>query len=98
MKKFFGMINDYVLECDWKDLTLIKICVCSFGVMLGLRLPREKRKPATVISGIMFLISGMLLAVRLLGECPFCKEESEQKEEDHHEDEDGFIMRIVEEE
>ena len=41
MKKLAAFLNDYVLECDWKDMALIKTCVCAFGVMLGLTVKKE---------------------------------------------------------
>lgn len=98
MKKLLGLLNDYVLECDWKDMALFKTCVCAFGVMLGLSLPKEKKKPAMIVSGLLFVVTSAMLAVRLLEEfCPFCNCASEETK-DHSEDEDGFIMRIVEEE
>lgn len=98
MKKLFNWLDDYVLECDWKDMALIKTCVCAFGIMLGLSLPKEKKKPAMVVSGLLFIATSAMLAVRFLEQfCPFCNCESEETQ-DHSEDEDGFIMRIVEEE
>ncbi|MBM6828327.1 permease of phosphate ABC transporter [Anaerotignum lactatifermentans] len=98
MKKLLALLNGYVLECEWKDLALMKTCICAFGVMLGLSLPREKKKPALAVSGVLFVASTALLAVRFLKEfCPCCAAETEEETADG-EDEEGFIMRIVEEE
>ena len=88
MKKLATFLNDYVLECDWKDMALIKTCVCAFGVMLGLK------KPIMIISSLIFLVTACLTAVRFvleLSEDDF----EEDFEEDHKDDEEGFVMRIV---
>lgn len=97
MKKLLGLLNDYVLECDWKDMALIKTCVCAFGVMLGLSLPKEKKKPAMILSGILFVATSALLAVRLLEQfCPFC--DAQEEEDTPSKEDEGFVMRIIEEE
>lgn len=95
MKKWFGVLNDYVLECDWKDLGLIKACVGAFGVMVGLSLPREKKKSMMIFSGIIFVASSALIAFRFLQQfCPLCHEEVQEEKDT---DDEGFVMRIVEE-
>lgn len=91
MKKLAAFLNDYVLECDWKDMALIKTCVCAFGVMLGLTVKGNRKKSVMVISSLIFLITACLTAVRFVLELP------EEVEDDGDEDEEGFVMRIVEE-
>ena len=94
MKKLATFLNDYVLECDWKDMALIKTCVCAFGVRLGLTVKKERKKPIMIISSLIFLVTACLTAVRFvleLSEDDF----EEDFEEDHKDDEEGFVMRIV---
>lgn len=91
MKKLTAFLNDYVLECDWKDMALIKTCVCAFGVMLGLTIKGKRKKPVMVISSLVFLLTACLTAVRFV-----LKLSDEDFADDHTEDEDeGFVMRIV---
>ena len=40
MKRLFELGNQYVRESDWKDLALVKFCLCAMGIMIGLSLQR----------------------------------------------------------
>lgn len=44
MKKLLGYADDFLIEANWKDLALMKICLCAAGVLLGLSVPKEARK------------------------------------------------------
>lgn len=54
MRKLFECANAYLEECDWKDLALLKFCMCAVGIMIGLCVPKEKKKYPFVIAGIVF--------------------------------------------
>ena len=45
MNKLFVSANRWAKESDWKDLTLLKFCICAMGMLVGMAVPREKRKP-----------------------------------------------------
>lgn len=44
MKCLFSCANQYVKESDWKDFALVKLCLCAIGVMIGLAVPKRKRR------------------------------------------------------
>lgn len=44
MKKLFESADRYLQECDWTDLAVIKICLFSMGVIVGLLLPAKAKK------------------------------------------------------
>ena len=46
MKRLFACADRYIQSRDWKMLALVKFCLCSIGVLLGLSIP-EKHKKAT---------------------------------------------------
>ena len=46
MKHLFDCADSYVQSRNWKMLALVKFCLCSIGVLLGLSVP-EKHKRAT---------------------------------------------------
>ena len=53
MKKLFEIADRYVQESDWKDLALIKLCLCAMGIMIGLRVaPKYKRTVMTGAAGV----------------------------------------------
>ena len=41
----------------WKDFALIKVCLCSLGIMIGTGVPREGRKPVFIGALAAFLAS-----------------------------------------
>ena len=66
MKKMFKCANQYVKDSDWKDLALLKICLCSLGVMIGLSIPKEKRKYPLLVAGIVFAATCFPLMVKYI--------------------------------
>lgn len=54
MKKLFECADLYVKECNWKDLALVKFCLCAIGVMIGLSIPKEKKKYPLLVAGLIF--------------------------------------------
>lgn len=44
MKKLIECADNFILESDWKDIALIKLCICSLGIIIGLCIPKEKKK------------------------------------------------------
>lgn len=51
VKRIINTANVYVQESDWKDFALVKLCLCSVGLMIGAALPKKAKKP--VIFGAM---------------------------------------------
>lgn len=53
MKRLLECANRYVRESDWKDLALVKFCLCAMGLMIGLCIPKEKKRiPLFVAFGV----------------------------------------------
>lgn len=42
--KLFAYADRYLKQSNWKDLALIKFCLCAVGVLLGLAVPRSRRR------------------------------------------------------
>ena len=53
--KLFQVADRYCKESNWKTLALLKICLFSIGVMIGILLPKEKKKAALGIGAVAFL-------------------------------------------
>ncbi|MDO4415774.1 MAG: hypothetical protein Q4C20_11920 [Erysipelotrichaceae bacterium] len=54
MKNLFKSADRYMKESDWKDLAVIKLCLCSMGVLVGLSMPLRFRKQAAIAAGVIF--------------------------------------------
>ena len=48
MKKLLSAADAYIAKMNWKDLALVKLCLCAAGVMLGLAAPKKLRKWAAL--------------------------------------------------
>lgn len=57
MKKLFGYADEYIRQSDWKDMALVKFCLMSIGLMIGMFVPKEKRKLVLPIAGLVFLLT-----------------------------------------
>ena len=57
MGKLFNKSNNYLKECDWKDMALLKFCLFSIGVLVGTHISCKNKKVANIISGIVFIIT-----------------------------------------
>ena len=54
MKKLFDSADIYLKQSDWKDLALIKFCLASIGLLVGLQIPKKHRKPVAIGALIVF--------------------------------------------
>ena len=65
MKYFFDLGNQYVKESDWKDLTLIKFCLCAMGVILGVNVAPKHKKTVTIVAALVFVATYIPLMGKL---------------------------------
>lgn len=66
MKCLFSCANEYVKESDWKDLALVKFCLCAIGVMIGLSIPEKKKKVPFIAAGVVFTVTYIPLMTKFL--------------------------------
>ena len=66
MKKLFALADRYLQESNWKDLALIKLCLCAIGVMMGLAIPRGKRRLPLLAAASVFVLTYIPLMKKLL--------------------------------
>lgn len=57
MKKLFENANEYCRRCDWKDLSMLKLCLLALGLIIGVSLPVSCRTAVYVICGIVFVVT-----------------------------------------
>lgn len=66
MNKLFENANQYVKESDWKDLALLKFCLCAIGVMIGMAVPKEKRKVPLIVAALVFVATYIPLMTKYI--------------------------------
>ena len=74
MKRLFSAADAYIAKMNWKDLALVKLCLCAAGVMLGLAAPKKLRKWAALGAVIAFVATYIPIMLKffphLSGELP----------------------------
>ena len=45
MKKLFDAANRYIETSDWKIIAVLKFCLISLGLMIGLQIRPERKRP-----------------------------------------------------
>ncbi len=66
MNKLFENANQYMKESDWKDLALLKFCLCAVGVMIGIAVPKEKRKVPLIMATLVFVATYIPLMTKFI--------------------------------
>lgn len=65
MQKLFIYADKFIRQSDWKDLALIKFCLCTMGIMWGMALPKKVHKPVAFVTVIVFVATYIPLMLKL---------------------------------
>lgn len=74
MKTLISIANDYIETSDWKTITALKFCLLSLGVIAGMQVRGEHRKPVTKCALTVFLATYIPLMAKLIRICIDWKE------------------------
>ena len=80
MKRLYTYVDIYIKESSWKDLALIKFCMCAVGVLIGLMIPKGQKKWSLMAAGAVFLLTYIPLMGKFLGGI-FRRETKEERSE-----------------
>ena len=64
MKKLFAAANRYVETSDWKIIAVLKFCLISLGLMAGMQIRPEHRKPVFLGALSTFILTYIPLMAR----------------------------------
>lgn len=78
----FDRADRYAAQSTWRDFALVKVCLFSMGVLMGLIVPVWKKKLTALGAGLLFLPTYVILLRRFL---PFLLERDEWEEEEPEE-------------
>ncbi len=67
MKSILLVADRFIKQSDWKTLALMKACLGSIGLVIGLFVPKENRRPVLVGALAVFLASYIPLAIKFFG-------------------------------
>lgn len=66
MNKLFELGNTYASESSWKDFALVKLCLLSLGLVIGINAPQKYRKTITIASLVIFAATYIPLIAKMI--------------------------------
>ena len=67
MKSLFDYADIYLKNSDWKDLSLIKFCLFSMGILMGTGVSDNKKGFVRTVFTIVFAVTYAKLMSKFLG-------------------------------
>ncbi len=64
MKKLFDAANHYIETSDWKIIAVLKFCLISLGVMIGMQIRPRQKKPVFLAALCVFGLTYVPLMIR----------------------------------
>lgn len=65
MKCIFKVADEYIRQSDWKDLALIKFCLCAMGILLGMAVAPRNKKTVGMLAMLVFVATYVPLMLKL---------------------------------
>ena len=65
MKRLLEAGNACIAEMDWRDMALVKFCLCAMGMLLGLPFP-SGAQVAALGAAVLFVAAYIPLVLRFL--------------------------------
>lgn len=66
MKALFASADEYLRQSSWKDLAVLKLCLLSLGLLIGMEIPKRGRKETRIAAALLFAATYIPLMVRYL--------------------------------
>ena len=64
MKKLFDAANRYIETSDWKTIAVLKFCLISLGMMIGMGVGKKDKKPVFLGAASVFTATYIPLMVK----------------------------------
>lgn len=64
--KLFEYANGFCKETTWKDIALLKFCLCAVGLTIGVCVPKEKKRSALSAAAAVFCLTYPPLMLRFI--------------------------------
>ncbi len=67
MKCLFGYADRYIQKSSWKDMALLKFCLFSMGILIGMQFPEKSKRRAAIIAVLVFIGTYIPLMTKFIG-------------------------------
>lgn len=64
MKNLFSYADRYMENANWKDLALLKTCLCSMGVVIGASSSDKMKNPLKKCAKFLFIVTYIPLMIK----------------------------------
>ncbi len=65
MNRLFTAANQFCKESDWKTIAVLKFCLLSLGIIIGVLLPQSAKSIIIGVCLIVFLVTYIPLMTKL---------------------------------
>lgn len=66
MKELIGYAQKYKSQMNLMDFALVKFCLMSIGVLVGLGIPKNHKKKVSAFAGVVFAVTYAPLMTKFL--------------------------------
>jgi len=66
MRELLNYANGYIRKMNVSDIAMLKVCLCSLGLLAGLAIPKKHKKKAAGIAATTFAFTYAPLMTKLL--------------------------------
>ena len=67
MKSLFYYAEKYLDKSSWKDISVLKFCLFSMGVIVGIQIPERKKEYVRATALLVFLATYIPLMAKFFG-------------------------------
>ena len=67
MNKLFDYAQRYMKGMSVRDMAALKFCLCAVGTMIGLAVPKKRKKPALIMAAGVCLVTCLPLMAKCFG-------------------------------
>lgn len=60
MRPLFDSANEYLRQSGWKDLAVLKLCLFSIGLLIGMQVPERGKRGVRIAASVLFTITYIL--------------------------------------
>ncbi len=64
MEKLFTAANHYIETSDWKTIAVLKFCLISLGIMIGMAIKPKQKKSVLLVALTVFFVTYIPLMVK----------------------------------
>ena len=66
MKKLLDYADRYIENSTWKDVAMLKFCLFSLGILVGMQIPKKDKKEAGILALAVFVLTYIPLMKKLV--------------------------------